>query len=174
MTAKLQHPLAQAYLDDLERALSGADPRERADTLASVREHLTEALPGNASSEDVRRVLAELGPVDAIASIATGAAPATSPSRPTRGLAVVATAAAIAGALLLLPVPVVGVPLALIGLVAAIVHLRTGERSGRPLARAALVVAVLTLLAAAVLALTLLAAYESVPTQDPVQTAPAR
>lgn len=173
MTVKLQHPVAQAYLDDLDRALTGADARERADTLASVQEHLTEALPENPTTEDVRRVLAELGPVDMIASTATDAAPATNSSRSAARLAVVALAAAVAGALLLLPVPFIAVPLAVIALVAAIVHLRSGT-SGRQLAWAALTVAALTLLAAAALALSLLAASDSMLTQEPVQTAQSR
>ncbi|GGL15694.1 hypothetical protein ACFQGK_03100 [Cellulomonas gelida] len=39
-----EHPLVQAYLADLDRALVGSDPREHQDTLDAVREHLEEAL----------------------------------------------------------------------------------------------------------------------------------
>jgi hypothetical protein len=37
-------PLVEAYLADLDRALAGADPRERAETVAAVREHAAELL----------------------------------------------------------------------------------------------------------------------------------
>jgi hypothetical protein len=66
--------LIEAYLADLDRALAGADPRERAETLAAVRDHATEALSlrdGESDNAAIMRVLAELGPVDAIAAAAT-------------------------------------------------------------------------------------------------------
>lgn len=62
----------EAYLADLERSLAGTEPRERAETLAAVRDHAAEALAlrgdGDAAVADV---LDELGPVEAIAAEAT-------------------------------------------------------------------------------------------------------
>lgn len=77
------HPLVQAYLADLDRALAGTDPRERADVLDGVREHLGEALGENtaAGTVRVRQVLAGLGPVEVIAAQATTPAPV----KPSRG-----------------------------------------------------------------------------------------
>ena len=71
-------PLVEAYLADLDRALAGADPRERAETLAAVRDHATDALAvkdGESQAQAVMRVLTQLGPVDSIAASATPAPP---------------------------------------------------------------------------------------------------
>ncbi|SKC45591.1 HAAS signaling domain-containing protein [Krasilnikoviella flava] len=78
-------PLVEAYLDDLDRALTTADPRERAETLAAVREHAAESLARYGADDDsARRVLDELGPVDAIAAAATPAGTTTAaPAAPT-------------------------------------------------------------------------------------------
>lgn len=78
-------PLVEAYLADLDRALAGADPRERVETVAAVREHAAELLARYGSDdESARRVLDELGPVEAIAAEVTPAlAPvATAPVAP--------------------------------------------------------------------------------------------
>ncbi|MGE9364343.1 HAAS signaling domain-containing protein [Isoptericola nanjingensis] len=70
-------PLVEAYLADLEHALAASEPRERAETLAAVREHAAESLALHGSDDaGARRVLDELGPVDAIAAASTPAAPA--------------------------------------------------------------------------------------------------
>lgn len=84
------HPLVVAYLDDLERALAPADGQERRDTIASVTEHLTDALGGDAepTTEQVQAALADLGPVD---QIAAGATPAS--ATPTSATPVSATPA---------------------------------------------------------------------------------
>jgi hypothetical protein len=72
-------PLVEAYLADLDRALAAADPRERAETVAAVREHAAELLARYGDDdESARRVLDELGPVEAIAAEATPA-PASAP-----------------------------------------------------------------------------------------------
>lgn len=60
-------PLVAAYLADLDRRLSGAEPAERADIVDSVREHIDVALDElehDPTGDDVRRVLADLGTVD--------------------------------------------------------------------------------------------------------------
>lgn len=67
MTAPTTHPLAAAYLRDLELLLHGVDPGERAEVLAGVREHLEGAVGSGASDDEVRAALAELGPPQAIA-----------------------------------------------------------------------------------------------------------
>lgn len=75
-------PLVEAYLADLDRALAGTDPRERADTVAAVREHAVESLARHGRDDDgARRVLGELGPVEHIAAEATPA-PVAIPAAP--------------------------------------------------------------------------------------------
>lgn len=59
------------YLTGLGWALAGADPVERSETLASIREHLEEALPSDATSEQVDQAISALGPASAIAAEAT-------------------------------------------------------------------------------------------------------
>ena len=73
-------PLVAAYLADLDRRLSGADPAERADIVDSVREHIDVALDElehEPTGDDVQRILADLGPVDAVVA-------AWSPDTPAR------------------------------------------------------------------------------------------
>lgn len=166
-------PMVEAYLADLERALSDSNTRERAETMAAVREHLADALPADATPEQIRHVLDRLGPVETIAANATPAhTPARSTTAPERaGVALGALVSALMGAILLVPLPFVGLLLVLLALVAGIVHLRTGRR-GRPLAWAAVVIATLTLLAALVGGLTLLSAdTHQAPRPGPVRTA---
>ena len=70
----MTHPLVDNYLQDLDRALLDADPRERADTVAAIREHIGQALTDSSSSADVNRVLQELGSVEMIAAEVTPSA----------------------------------------------------------------------------------------------------
>ena len=164
------HPMVEAYLADLDRALSGSDPREHAETMSAVREHLTDAVPPDATAEQIRQALDELGPVETIAASTTQSTP--SPGRPgINGLAVCALITAAACMLFLAPLPFISAPLALIALIAGIVHLRTSRR-GRPLAWTAVVIAALTLVTSLVLAMTLLAVSNSPSPQQPhpVQT----
>lgn len=75
-------PLVAAYLADLDRRLSGADPAERADIVDSVREHIDVALDElehDPTSDDVRRVLDDLGTVDAVVAAWSPDAPAPTP-----------------------------------------------------------------------------------------------
>ena len=116
-------PLVEAYLADLDRALAGADPRERAETVAAVREHAAELLARYGSDDDAaRRVLAELGTVDAIAAEVTPApAPATAAAAP---------ASKFEATDVVLPIlAVVLWPLAPVTLVWAIIRLRAGVGS---------------------------------------------
>ena len=160
-----RHPMVEAYLADLDRALSGSDPREHAETMSAVREHLADAIVLDATAEQVRHALDELGPVEAIAAGTTRAAP--SPERAgIDGLAISTLIAAAAGMLLLVPLPFIGAPLALIALITGIAHLRS-TRQGKPLAWAAIVISTLTLVTSLVLAMTLLASNNSLKPQQP-------
>jgi hypothetical protein len=161
------HPMVEAYLADLDRALSGSDPREHAETMSAVREHLTDAVPPDATAEQVRQALDELGPVETIAASTTQSTP--SPGRPgTDRLAISALIAAVAGMLLLIPVPFIGAPLALIALITGIAHLRT-TRQGDPLAWTAVVISALTL-AMLMLAIIFLLPVSTTTEPGPVQT----
>ncbi|WP_104103050.1 hypothetical protein [Arthrobacter sp. 08Y14] len=69
--------LLEAYFADLDRALIGTDPRERAETVQAMREHAAEMLSRYGESEQTaERVIADFGPVEQIAA-ATTSAPAT-------------------------------------------------------------------------------------------------
>lgn len=128
-----RHELLERYLTDLERRLAAADPGERADILASVREHVESdlaALGRPATSADVAAALESLGSVDTVAAAWTpedgGAAPGAvgdaAPARP-GGLAVAAGVLAALGVLLIWLPPVGGL-LGLAALVVGIVALR--------------------------------------------------
>lgn len=95
------HQLVAGYLDDLSRMLGDLDPADRAEVLAGVREHVEASLAGRpgAGEADIRAVLAELGPPDAVAreayadrphrgAAATPAAPVPLTSRPWAPVAV--------------------------------------------------------------------------------------
>ena len=164
-----RHPMVEAYLADLDRALSASDPREHAETMSAVREHLTDAIAPDATTEQVRRALDELGPVEAIAASTTQSTPPPSPGRPgTDRLAISALIAAAAGMLLLVPLPFIGAPLALIALITGIAHLRT-TRQGKPLAWTAVVISALTL-AMLMLAIIFLLPVSTTTEPGPVQT----
>lgn len=86
MTQHTTHTLVAAYLEELERLLAGIDHGDRAEVMSGVREHLDGALPahGRVSDDEVREVLAELGPPQAVADEAYAGRPAyalTSPAR---------------------------------------------------------------------------------------------
>ena len=69
--------LLETYFADLDRALIGADPRERAETIQAMREDAVEMLNQfGASEETAERVIAGFGPVEQIAAAATPAPPA--------------------------------------------------------------------------------------------------
>lgn len=163
------HPMVEAYLADLDRALSASDPREHAETMSAVREHLTDAIAPDATTEQVRRALDELGPVEAIAASTTQSTPPPTPERAgIDGLAISALIAAAAGMLLLVPLPFIGAPLALIALITGIAHLRT-TRQGKPLAWTAVVISALTL-AMLMLAIIFLLPVSTTTEPGPVQT----
>jgi uncharacterized membrane protein len=151
----LSHPLVVAYLADLDRALASADAQERLDTLASVTEHLTDALAGDAepTTAHVQSVLDELGSVEQIANAATPAS-ASPAEEPRRGQWV--APALLGAAIVSLLSPFVGALLAVGCLVAAIVLLR-GDTPRRGMLRATIGVSIATLVVNALMAMGLLA-----------------
>jgi hypothetical protein len=90
-----------------------------------------------------------------------------------RSLTVSALTAAAAGAVLLIPLPFLGVPLSFIALVMGVAHLRSSSQYRRP-AWAAVVIASVTLVATLVLAMTLLAVRTEPTTTTPRQPVPVR
>ena len=90
-----------------------------------------------------------------------------------RSPAVTALTAAAAGAVLLIPLPFIGVPLSFVALVIGLAHLRGSNRYQRS-AWAAVAIASVTLVAALVLAMTLLAVRTESTTTTPQQPVPVR
>lgn len=90
-----------------------------------------------------------------------------------RSLTTSAMTAAAAGAVLLIPLPFLGVPLSFIALVMGVAHLCSSSQYRRP-AWAAVVIASVTLVAALVLAMTLLAVRTEPTTTTPRQPVPVR
>lgn len=94
MNAATSHPLAAAYLRDLEMLLHGLDPGARAEVLSGVREHLTAAVGPDATRDQVRAVLTELGSPQSVAdeAYADQPSPTVAAAVPSRWQAVVACA----------------------------------------------------------------------------------
>ncbi|MFD6177445.1 hypothetical protein ACFWE7_10445 [Isoptericola sp. NPDC060282] len=140
-------PLVEAYLADLERALASSDPRERSETLAAVREHAAESLAlHGADDAGARRVLDELGPVDAIAAASTPAptpAPSAVAPAPRTPAADVWLVVAAFASLTVFVVPVAAAAV----VVWAVVRLRSGA-GNRTLQRVALAVSVVSFVGA--------------------------
>lgn len=90
-----------------------------------------------------------------------------------RSPAVSALTVAAAGAVLLIPLPFIGVPLSFVALIIGVAHLRGSSRYRRS-AWAAVAIASVTLVAALVLAMTLLAARTESTTTTPRQPVPVR
>jgi uncharacterized membrane protein len=83
MSTPVSHPLVGAYLRDLEMLLHGIEPGERAEVLSGVHEHLELSLGPDASDDDVRHTLAELGSPQSVADEAhTGRTPESSRPAP--------------------------------------------------------------------------------------------
>lgn len=153
----LRDPLVAAYLAELDQALAGADPRERSDTVAAVREHLADALAGEHTRGRVAEVLADLGPVDQIAAAATPAGTPTPVAvpvwRPRLTLVM-----AVASLVLVVLIPVIAVPLALAALVLAAGQLAWARGQARSTLWSAVAASTATLVAALILGLTLVQA----------------
>ncbi len=78
------HPLVGIYLERLDRLLVRAPSETQAEVMAGIREHLTACLPVDASPDQVRSVLRELGTPEQIADEAYAAVPdqASAPGSP--------------------------------------------------------------------------------------------
>ncbi len=157
--------LLDGYLADLTNRLAGADPAERADIVASVREHVEAdlaMLDRPATAADVQASLNALGSVDVVAAAwapeHTGdASGPAAPSSIATGLRELPTAVTVAGVLtaitliLLVTVAPLALPTAVAALVAGIVALRR-HREGRAVSITATVIgAVLTLASVVIL-----------------------
>ncbi|MDN3481427.1 hypothetical protein QMA10_05770 [Arthrobacter sp. APC 3897] len=121
--------LLEAYFADLDRALAGANERERAETIQAMREDAAEMLTRyGASEQGAKRVIAEFGPVEQIAAAATPApAPAAAASAARRSWADIWLLAGSIAGLLYFVFP----PLAVAMLIWAILRWRqnTGNRT---------------------------------------------
>jgi hypothetical protein len=183
----LSHPLVAAYLSDLERALSSADQQERIDTIAAVREHLTDALGGDdadaePTTDEVRAVLDELGSVEQIAASATPAsAPPTSapPTPPAAASSATqrqeggwAAPALLAASIVSLVIPLYGAGLAIGSLVAAVVLLRSGAPR-RNFLHATVAVSIVTLFVTLLLVMFSLAFFNASGGTTGVSSSPA-
>ncbi|XBH20929.1 hypothetical protein V5R04_11970 [Jonesiaceae bacterium BS-20] len=135
------------YLSGLSWALAGSDPAEREETLASIREHLEDSLPTDASPEQVDQAIAALGPASAIAAEST---PGYQPSvvqvvsNPTDWSAVMILAGGVAS-LFLIPLMPLAAILAVVILVAGIMKLRS-KLGNRAMTKGGMVAAGLTLI----------------------------
>ena len=75
--------LLKAYFADLDRALIGADARERAETVQAMREDAAEMLNRYGVSEQTaERIIADFGPVEQVAAASTSAPVTSGPSVP--------------------------------------------------------------------------------------------
>lgn len=166
------HPLVVAYLADLDRALAGTDPHERADTVAAIREHIDDALDGAPQdTATTMAVLADLGPVERIAATATPAAaalpvaPAPAPTH--EGRSMVLLGCAVFSLFLVFALPWVAAPIAVGTLIVTVLHLRRSGGGERYL-RAAAVLSIATIIVAALLATLLLSTGDNGPSPDDV------
>jgi uncharacterized membrane protein len=182
-SASVQRQLIDAYLSDLDHALSGLDQSERADVLLSVREHIADALserPEPLSAADVEIVLSQLGPVERIAGAANISASAPhaggtdeNPRWP-KGMAAVLIALAIVS-LIILPMFFLALPLALGVTICAVIGVRANKGSASRVPYwIATALGSLTLFIALIMTFGLVAATVTSPTVLPATTmAPA-
>lgn len=86
------HQVVRDYLDELDRMLQGLDPVQRTEVVDGVREHIDASLADrpDARDEDVRAVLADLGPASAVAEEAYAARPDAAPATPPQRVPVLA------------------------------------------------------------------------------------
>lgn len=150
------HPMVEAYLAELETALADADLRERAETLAAVREHIDQALADPDADTSVPTVLERLGPVDVLATAASPAPRIEASSTP----AVPVLLAAVGSFALFFLNPLFVVPAAGAVLVTSTILLRRRQlpHRDRTLLRAAAAVSGVALIIVAILSLSLLTA----------------
>jgi uncharacterized membrane protein len=171
--------LVAAYLSDLERALSSADQQERIDTIAAVREHLTDALGGadadaEPTTDEVRAVLDELGSVEQIAASATPAStpPASTLPGERKQEGGWAAPALLAASIVSLVIPIFGAVLAIGCLVTAVVLLRSGAPR-RSFLQSTVVVSIVSLVVTLLLVMFSLAFFNASGGTTSVSSSPA-
>ncbi|HEX8497898.1 MAG TPA: hypothetical protein VF661_11950 [Actinomycetales bacterium] len=169
-------PLVDAYLSELADALSEANPRDRADIIAGIEEHLEHSLSKDRDPAHVRQVLDALGPADRIAAEAGIEAPAREATVPASWLASTGLVVAALSVVLLAVNPFAAVPAALVAVVLCLISLRV-EPQHRRRAGAGLGVAAVPIVFALVVMSFLMSirgTSEVVPARsDPVTTASA-
>ena len=158
-------PLVVAYLADLEHSLAHSADRE--EIVASVREHIIDALgSGQHAPEAVRTILDELGPVERIVREASGSAAEREGHAASWGN-VAATVAAFLSLVLVFILPFVAVPLAFGALIAGIVTFPRGSSRRSAVEWLPILISITSLL------ITLLGALFLLPQGDPVPASPA-
>jgi len=168
----VDHPLVRAYLAELTSALDGAAPAERDEVIQMVREHIDLALGSSpaAGDDEVRTVLRSLGsPHD----VAAGADPARSggpvlPSPVPRWLGIAALTTGAVSLLLVVLVPLLSAPLAVVALVGGLIGMRADRGPGRWRFKLAAALGGLSAVILVVLSLTLLGAGQEVVPDEPV------
>jgi uncharacterized membrane protein len=178
-SALVQRQLIDAYLFDLDHALSGLDESERADVLVSVREHISDALserPAPLSAADVEAVLNQLGPVERIASAAnihTAVPRAVGTGEDhswSKGTAAVLVALSIVS-LVILPMFFLALPLALGVTICAVIGVRANRGSASRVPYwIATALGSLTIFIGLIMTFGLVAATVSPPTVSPATT----
>jgi len=125
-------PLLLGYLSELGNALDHLPPEERAEIISGVRDHMREVLPDDFNEADVRNMLARMGPVEHVVENASVNATSKGEGGSSGRDWVARSAAILAGlSLLLVLVPYVAIPLALISLGVAAVHMRNRQSNRR-------------------------------------------
>lgn len=171
-------PLISAYITSLERALAQSEDRD--EIVASVREHIVDALGaenGTPEPRAVRIVLDELGPVERIASFSTEMKSSTEGPHGSEKPwgTIIASVAACLSLVLVFVIPFVAVPLAAAALASGILILVLGKsRSHRsPATWFPIIISSVTLLVALVGAAFFLPSGEPVPgPSNPAQSVP--
>jgi hypothetical protein len=82
----LDHHLVRDYLAELDAGMRGLPPAQVRELKEQLRAHLDEALPPDASDEQVREALAQLGSPPELAAEARAVAGVTGPTAPVSGL----------------------------------------------------------------------------------------
>jgi len=169
--------LIDAYLVDLEHALSGLEAGERDDVVGSVREHIETALSEYDHEPTVHEVEALLGQLGSVEQIARDAGDGTERSDrnpPDNGSREGGILVALAGlSLVLFWFPLVSVPLALGAGVAAAISLRGARDPAKRRYRIALTLSIATVLILFLLGLGLVAASSTGPVSEPIENVPA-
>ena len=71
MAGALDHPLVAGYLRELETALAGLPAVTAAELSEQIRSHMLEALPPDPGPDEIKAVLAALGPAQSVAAETT-------------------------------------------------------------------------------------------------------